>query len=541
VSAFTGQSQWAAAVEAWRGLLGADHVWDDPARIAAWTENASGLERVIPAVLQPASTEEVQAVVRVANRYRTPLYPISTGGNWGLGSRLPVRDHTAVLDLGRMNRIHEINTDHLYAVVEPGVTQGQLYDRLCADRLPLVLNVTGSGRHTSLIGNALERGIGYFRSRAEALSGLEVVLGNGEILHTGFGHLAHSRITHLYRHGIGPDLTGLFAQSNFGVVTRAGFELIPQAEAHMSVIVKIREESDFVRLFDTLVQLRRRGVMHTIWHVGNRARSEIALGPLVYDQLLKRGAGDAAALRAEALALVAGEGFGPWNAVGGVMGSKALLRTMRRDIRAALKGVAEVVFLDDRKLALARAILDRCSFSATARRKRMLLEAIQPLYGLSKGIPTDAPLKSVCWPTGEDTAGPISDPDQSRSGMLYALPFIPLSGQAAKEVVDESERVFARHGFTPYTTFNFVNDQAAETVINLAFNRDDAGETARAHRCIDELTAAYIRLGYPPYRVGVQSMEQITDPDDSFWKTVRDLKQTLDPNHVIAPGRYNLV
>ena len=75
---------------------------------------------------------------------------------------------------------------------------------------------------------------------------------------------------------------------------------------------------------------------------------------------------------------------------------------------------------------------------------------------------------------------------------------------------------------------------------------DDARATARqaleaARACIEEMESRYMEQGYPPYRVGINSMHQVVKADDPFWQTVRDLKQALDPNHIIAPGRYNLV
>jgi hypothetical protein len=45
---------------------------------------------------------------------------------------------------------------------------------------------------------------------------MEVVLGTGEVLRTGFGQYPQARTTHLYPYGIGPYLDGLFTQSNFG-------------------------------------------------------------------------------------------------------------------------------------------------------------------------------------------------------------------------------------------------------------------------------------------------------------------------------------
>jgi len=368
-----------------------------------------------------------------------------------------------------------------------------------------------------------------------------VVFGNGELVRTGFARYPDGRTAHCYRHGIGPDLGALLHQSNFGIVTKAGFDLIPQPDAQMSVIVKIDDESRFVDFMDVLVDLRRRDIMRTIWHVGNRHRSEIALGPLVYDLLNRDGWGRPEDRRDEAMRLIAQEGFGPWNAVGGVMGSPGMLREMRREIRAALKGVADVTFLDDRRLNGAKRMLHRFRFLKAARRKRLMLEAIEPLYGMSKGVPSDAALKSVLWPVGEDTSGAVNNPDPGHSGMLYVLPFIPLSGRIAREVVDETERVFGAHAFTPYITLNIVDAKCAEAVINLAFDRRDADRTAAAHHCIDELTERVTAMGYPPYRVGVQTMTRITDENDPYWRLVRDLKTVLDPHHILSPGRYNLV
>src|SRR5215470_7678754 len=80
-------------------------------------------------VVYPRSTQDVQAVVRAANRYRIPLYPISTGNNIGLGSRSASTAGQVVVDLGyRMNRILDIDERLAFAVVEPGVSYQAMYD-----------------------------------------------------------------------------------------------------------------------------------------------------------------------------------------------------------------------------------------------------------------------------------------------------------------------------------------------------------------------------------------------------------------------------
>src|SRR5262245_61692373 len=218
--------------KAWSDRFGARMAHTDDATIRHYTANVSGLERAITAVLYPESSADVQALVRLANEVRLPLYPISTGCNWGLGSKLPVRDGAALVDLSRMDRIHEVNETHGYAVIEPGVTQRKLHERLEAAHSHYYLSVTGSGAETSILGNALDRGIAHHGPRAEQVSGLEVVLGTGELIRTGSGHFPQSRTTYLYRHGIGPSLDGLFCQSNFGIVTRAAIRLRRRQPAH---------------------------------------------------------------------------------------------------------------------------------------------------------------------------------------------------------------------------------------------------------------------------------------------------------------------
>src|SRR5262245_51225054 len=83
-------------------------VWGEPGELLA------------SAAVAPASVEEVQQVVRVANQYRIPLYPISTGKNLGYGGSAPSYTGSVVLDLKRMNRILEVDDRRHFAVVEPG-------------------------------------------------------------------------------------------------------------------------------------------------------------------------------------------------------------------------------------------------------------------------------------------------------------------------------------------------------------------------------------------------------------------------------------
>src|SRR5213593_4724566 len=119
------------ALREWEALLGAAHVICDRASLVAASTATFLTHSHAQAVLQPGNREEVQACVRIANRFGIPLYPFSSGKNWGYGSRAPVRDGV-LLDLRRLNRIVAFDEDLAYVTIEPGVTQRQLYEFLRA-------------------------------------------------------------------------------------------------------------------------------------------------------------------------------------------------------------------------------------------------------------------------------------------------------------------------------------------------------------------------------------------------------------------------
>ena len=85
------------AIQEWSDLVGADHVVTDPAALhAAETATFSTAARV-PLIVRPADRQQVQACLRVANANRVPVYPVSTGRNWGYGSRVPSADGSSVV------------------------------------------------------------------------------------------------------------------------------------------------------------------------------------------------------------------------------------------------------------------------------------------------------------------------------------------------------------------------------------------------------------------------------------------------------------
>src|SRR4051812_21165436 len=109
------------ALAAWREALGAAHVIVGEAERARGERGTFPTRARVPAIVRPGSTADVQAVLRIAQRTGVPVYPVSTGRNWGYGSRVPVED-AVVVDLGRLRAISGFDARMARVTVEPGVT-----------------------------------------------------------------------------------------------------------------------------------------------------------------------------------------------------------------------------------------------------------------------------------------------------------------------------------------------------------------------------------------------------------------------------------
>lgn len=111
----------------------------------------------------PRNVPEVQDMMRLCNEFVVPIWPFSIGRNTGYGGAAPRVPGSVSLELGKhLNKVLEVNTKDTYAVVEPGVTYFELHEYLekrgLRDKVWLDVPDLGGG---SIIGNAVERGVGY--------------------------------------------------------------------------------------------------------------------------------------------------------------------------------------------------------------------------------------------------------------------------------------------------------------------------------------------------------------------------------------------
>ncbi len=208
------------------GICGSDHVYHSQKAIQYYSRCTIAWSKQCGAVVFPEDRNQISAILKLASEFHIPVWSFSRGHNWGFGTVLALQEGALILILERMDRIHEVNEELCYAVIEPGVSQRQLNEHLKESGSRLWIDCTDSTPDGSLIGNALDKGTGYtpYGDHFGHLCGLEAVLADGEVISQ------NSRTRYTYKWGTGPFVDGLFVQSNLGIVTRAGIWLMPKPE-----------------------------------------------------------------------------------------------------------------------------------------------------------------------------------------------------------------------------------------------------------------------------------------------------------------------
>jgi 4-cresol dehydrogenase (hydroxylating) len=97
--------------------------------------------------------------------------------------------------------------------------------------------------------------------------------------------------------------------------------------------------------------------------------------------------------------------------------------------------------------------------------------------------------------------------------------------------------VLLGHGFEPMISITLITERAVACVITIAYDRAVAGEDQKAMRCYQDLLARLWSAGYYSYRLGIQSMQEMSG-DNGFNRVLRTFKGALDPKGVLSPGRY---
>ena len=495
-------------------LLGADRVLTEAAELAEFRDpfEPAKWELFVPSiVLMPVSVEEVQGIVRIANQFRVPLWTHGQGRNNAYGGAAPRVKGAVTISLRNMNRVLEINEQLGYAVVEPGTTWLQLYEAIQAGGHELMMSCTDLG-WGSVVGNALDHGLTYTPYGQDFMMacGMEVVLGDGDLLRTGMGAMPDNPAWHLYKRGLGPTLDQLFMQSNFGIVTRMGVWLLPMPDTFRAVWIRVWKEDDVVALIDTLRVLR---LDRTIEGV-----------PVLYNTLL------AAAGATKRSQWYDGDGPIPDEIIDRI-GRE--LGTGRFTLRCGLFGDETVVDYNYEKVKRA---FERIAGADVWSTKCAGVD-IPKLENFSElvagGVPNLAANHQTFWYSEE------------HGGHIGASPVVPLTGEHFYRVHKLLRKTIEEEaGLDHMVGVPIINARSLIFIGDITYDVGDEEQARRAYDAAKLMVGRAADAGYGEYRAHLDTMDltQATYSfnDGAYLRFVEKIKDAVDPNGVLSPGKQGI-
>ena len=499
-------AQFDQALAKFRALLGPDLVLTDEEQIAPYTKImvAEETEKHMPgAVVLATTVEQVQGILKICNEFRTPVWPISTGRNFGYGSAAPARAGTIILDLKKMNKIIEVDPVLGTALVEPGVTYQQLHDYLSENNIPLWLSCPAPSAIAGPLGNTVDRGVGYTPYGEHFLMqcGMEVVLADGEVLRTGMGSVPNSNSWQVFKWGYGPYLDGIFTQSNYGVVTKMGMWLMPAPPAYKPFSIRYEKDEDIDLIVETLRPLRIAQVIPNAMVFANVLWEAATIIPRskYYDG---KGVTPDSALEE----IKAREGIGAWNVYAALYGTPEQIEVNWAIVKNAVEASGKGRIITQEEAG------DTEPFKYRA--------------ALMKGDMTLQEFGLYRWRGG--------------GGSMWFAPVSVAKGSETVAQMNLAKAILNEHGLDYVAEF-IVGMRDLHHVVDVLFDRSDPEETQRAHACFSKLLTEFGKRGYAVYRVNTAFMDQAADLYGPTKRAIdQKIKRALDPNGILAPGKSGI-
>lgn len=246
-------------------IVGKENVITDTIALEVYAYDASPYYNMPEAVVFPESTEQIIELVKLANREDIPILPRGSGTCLS-GGVVPIYGGI-VLVLSRMKKILEINTEHEFAIVEPGLPNGELQEVIEPYGYMFAPD-PASFRVASLGGNVAEnaggiKGVRYGVTKNHIL-GLEVVMPTGELITTGI--LSPN-------YGMEPDITGMFcgSEGTFGIITRICVKMTPLPQSTGTLLTFFTSLQDVGKAVSEIIA---EGIIPTTLEIMDRASAQ---------------------------------------------------------------------------------------------------------------------------------------------------------------------------------------------------------------------------------------------------------------------------
>src|SRR3954452_18159628 len=229
-------------LEKLREIVGAENVVIDPDKVEPYGADAVKEKFPPEAVVFPESTEQISAILMLANEQ---VFPVTArGGGVGYtGGAVPI-DGGIVIGTDRMKKIFELSVDDLYMICQPGLTTFEVQQ--AAAEVGLLFAPDPASYKDSYIGGNIAENAGGMRTPKYGVTkhhvlGLEVVTATGKVIRTGGKTV---------KNVVGFDLTGLMCGSEgmLGIITEATLKLLPMPETTSTIRASFKTMEEACRV-----------------------------------------------------------------------------------------------------------------------------------------------------------------------------------------------------------------------------------------------------------------------------------------------------
>ncbi len=243
-------------------IVGKDNVSDNIADLYVYASDASVHHAMPSVIVRPKTTEEVQKIMRYANKNKIPVVPRGAGSGTS-GHTVPI-DGGIILDMKRMNRIIEIRPEDMLVKVEPGVVDDDLNRAL--KQYGLFYPPAPASSRIATIGGEIAanasgvRSVKYGATR-DYVYGMKVVLANGNLVNLGSNTRVHSSGYQLERLIVGSEGTlGVVVEATMGIIpipkyrclAVANFNKLEDAGKAISDIISSGSQPSMLELMDKI-------------------------------------------------------------------------------------------------------------------------------------------------------------------------------------------------------------------------------------------------------------------------------------------------
>ncbi len=434
-------------------------------------------------VVMPQTVEEIQDIMKLANKNKIPVVPFVTGANIG-GLTIPQKGGL-IVDLKRMDRILHVNTDDMYMIIEPGVTFGHVNKCFKEDYPDFRYCYPFAPPFASVAANALLGGLNNLSLKygcmSEVINGIEAVLPNGKLVKIGTCMCWDDQ---WWGRAPMPDLLGLFTcwQGMSGIVTKIALQIWPRKPIRD---YKFIVSNDLMATYKLVKKLARTEIMNDILLTSIETMKMALAVPL----------GKAVHI----------EGEPRW----------ATILDFSANTQKEYEAKAEIIENTFKEL---KAVDPKAAYSS--------VEAVVKMFGEKFNAFRKMPM----------TIGGMLE----YGGLTWVGTYMTSNPETVVKGVHTAFDLIEKYNFEKclYTRMMKGGHYYAFRFL-LRFSKETEGETERMRQLNQELFESLFELGAFPYKTPAEFTDQILERCDKNWaELLKTVKNAIDPNMIMNPGRW---